>query len=226
MSDYDLYFDEIIEAGREMYKKGLIVGTDGNLSSRLPDGKIAITGSGYCKGKLERENISVVDLRGGLISGPKPARDIRMHLAVYRSREGAHAVVHAHPPVVTGFSATHYDFGKVIFPEALFNLNGIVFTDYAVPISVDVSRKVTQALLSNPNAEAVILANHGALTFADSVMSAFYKMETVEMLSKSVLVSVLLGSTRYLNGQELETVDKLLAGVSPDELVPPDENGL
>lgn len=226
MATFDLACSEIIEVGREMYSKGLIVGTDGNLSARLDDGNIAITGSGYCKGKLGKDNISVVNLKGELISGPKPARDIRMHLAVYRNNEDAHAVIHAHPPVITGLSATHYDFNNVLFPEALFNFNGIAFTDYAVPISVDVSRKVTEALNKNPGSRAIILANHGAMTFGDSVFEAFYEMESLELVAKSILIATIIGNPRYLSQDELSVVRQLLAGVNPDAIVPPDENGL
>lgn len=226
MTSFNSVCNEIIEVGREMYQKGLIVGTDGNISARLDDGSIAITGSGYCKGKLEPDNISVVNLKGDILFGPKPARDIRMHLAVYRTNEAARAVVHAHPPVITGFSATHYDFGNVLFPEALFNLNGIAFSDYAVPISVDVSRKVVDTLNRTPDSRAIVLANHGALTFGETVWQAFYEMETLELLAKSTLIAKIIGNPHYLNAEELGVVRRLLAGVSPDEIVPPDKDGL
>ena len=224
--DFKTACDEIIQVGKEMYRKGLIVGVDGNISTRLEDGSIAITGSGFCKGALKPEDISLVDLRGTLLSGPKPARDLRMHLAVYREKEDARAVIHAHPPVITGFSATKYDFGNVIFPEALFNFNGISFSDYAVPISVDVSRKVTETLSRNPNSRAVVLANHGALTYGDTVRQAFYEMESVELVAKSTLVALLIGNVHFLDAGEREVVRLLLDGVSPDEICPPDENGL
>ena len=226
MATFDFACSEIIEVGREMYSKGLIVGTDGNISARLDDGNIVITGSGFCKGKLVKENLSLVNLRGELLSGPKPARDIRMHLAVYRNNEDARAVIHAHPPVITGFSATHYDFNNVLFPEALFNLNGIAFSEYAVPISVDVPRKLVEALNKTPGARAVVLANHGALTFGETAEQAFYEMESLELVAKSILVATLIGNTHYLDRDELSVVNRLLSGVSPDEIVAPDENGL
>mgnify|MGYP004473419937 FL=1 len=226
MVDLKAACQEIMEAGQELYRKGLIVGTDGNLSARLDDGTIAITASGACKGKLTPEQICVVSRSGQLLHGPKPARDIRMHLAVYRERPEAMAVVHAHPPVITGLSATRFDFERVLFPEALFNLRGICLTEYAVPISVDVSRKVTDALRANPDSRAVVLANHGVLTFAETVMEAFYALESAELVAKSTLVALLAGQPRFLTEAENRDLARLLAGVSPDSIVPPDANGL
>lgn len=226
MPDFTTTCRQLIEVGRDMYRKGLIVGTDGNLSARLEDGTIAITASGVCKGRLTPEQICIVSDKGELLHGPKPARDIRMHLAVYRERPDAQAVTHAHPPVMTGLSATNFDFDRVLFPETLFNLRGISLTDYAVPISVDVSRKVTQALRDKPDSRAVVLANHGVLTIGETVMDAFYTLETAELVARSTLVALLTGAPRFLAAHEKADLARLLAGVSPDSIVPPDENGL
>ena len=89
-----------------LYQKGLLVGTDGNFSIRLNEKEIVITASGFCKGKLQESSFTVVSPDGEVLSGSKPARDIRMHLAVYRQRPDVTAVVHAHPPVATGLSMT------------------------------------------------------------------------------------------------------------------------
>lgn len=218
--------EDIIEIGKRMYDKGLIVGTDGNISVRLEDDTILITGSGFCKGNLTPDNISRIDMTGCLLDGLKPARDIRMHLAVYRNNENAKSVVHGHPPIITGFSMSRYDFNRISMPEALFNLHGIVYTDYAVPISVDVARGITKTMHENPEARAIILANHGALTYAEDVYSAFYEMETLEFLAKAILTSHIIGNTYYLNNEEMAIVQRLINGEDPDNIVQPDENGL
>lgn len=226
MTSFETICDDIIYVGEQMYQRGLIVGTDGNISVRMNDGNIVITGSGFCKGKLKREHMSVIAPTGEVLQGPKPARDVRMHLAVYRTSPESRAVVHAHPPVITGFSMSHYDFDRIALPEAVFNLNGVACTDYAVPISVDVARGIMKVLREKPQCRAIVMANHGALTFSDDIYDAFYKMETLEFFGKSTLVTKLVGSTYYLNREETEIVNRLISGTDPDEIVPPDETGL
>lgn len=214
---------DIIEVGRELYQKGLLAGTDGNISIRLGEDDILITGSGFCKGKLKEEDITLVTLRGDIKEGPRPARDIRMHLAVYRQKHEANAVVHAHPPVITGYSMSEVSFERLALPEVMFNLQGIAVTEYATPISVEVARGVTAALQKNPAAQCVLLANHGALTYGSNVYDAFYKMESLELFARANLVSGIIGNTRYLNPGQMEVVSRLLSGENPDEIVPPRE---
>lgn len=226
MMSFEKICEDIILVGKEMYQRGLIIGTDGNISVKMEDGNIVITGSGFCKGKLEKAHMSVITPTGEILRGPKPARDVRMHLAVYRTCEEAKAVVHAHPPVITGFSMSHYNFDKISLPEAVFNLNGVACTEYAVPISVDVARGIMKAMRRRPKCRAIVMANHGALTFSDNLYDAFYKMETLEFLGKSTLVSKLIGDTYYLNEEETDIVNRLICGVNPDDIVPPDESGL
>ncbi|MDC7287618.1 class II aldolase/adducin family protein [Blautia schinkii] len=226
MTSYEAICDDIISVGKEMYQRGLIIGTDGNISVKMDDGNIVITGSGYCKGKLKRENMSLITPEGKVLAGPKPARDVRMHLAVYRTCPDINSVVHAHPPVITGFSMSHYDFEKMALPEAMFNLHGVACTDYAVPISVDVARGIMKVIREKPECRAIVMANHGALTFSEDIYDAFYKMETLEFFGKSLLVSKLIGDTYYLNFEEQSIVNRLMRGVDPDDIVPPDATGL
>lgn len=221
MEQYNQERQDIIEVGRELYQKGLLVGTDGNISIRLNENQILITGSGFCKGKLKPENISMVNMQGETLEGPRPARDIRMHLAVYKEKPQTKAVVHAHPPVITGYSMSEVNFDRLALPEVMFNLSGIAVTGYATPISVEVARKVAEALQKTPKAESILLANHGALTFGEDVFDAFYKMETLEMFAQANLVSGLIGKTRYLDEGQMSVVQRLLKGEHPDTIVPP-----
>lgn len=212
---------EMVQVGKELYVKGLLVGTDGNLSIRTGENEVLITASGFCKGRMGPEHITKVDMDGQIISGMKPARDIRMHLAVYRERKDAKAVVHAHPPVTTGYAMSEINFEKVALPEVLFNLKGIAVTGYTTPTTIEVPREVKRVLNENPKFQTILLANHGALTLGDDVWDAFYKMETLEMFAKANLVSRILGNTRYLNKEQMTQVDRLIDGEDPDCVVPP-----
>lgn len=211
--------EEIVEAGRFLYEKGLLVGTDGNISIRLSEREVLITASGYCKGRLTPEQVTKVDMEGHVLEGRKPARDIRMHLAVYRECEEAKAVVHAHPPVTTGYAMSEVSFAKTALPEVLFALKGIAVTEYTTPTTIEVPREVSRVMTENPKCRTILLANHGALTIGSDVSEAFYMMETLEMFLKANLVSTLLGNTRYLDEAQMEKVNRLIKGEDPDSVM-------
>lgn len=222
---------DIVQIGKELYEKGLLVGTDGNISIRTAENEILITASGICKGKMQTQNITRVDMQGTILSGQKPARDIRMHLAAYNERPDIKAVVHAHPPITTGYTMSEVSFDKVALPEVLFALQGITMTDYTTPTTIEVPREVKRVLKENPTCETILLANHGAMTLSKlDVFDAFYKMETLEMFAKANIVSKLLGHTRYLNEEQMTKVYRLIQGESPDSVINPNasvlENGM
>ncbi|HZJ78802.1 MAG TPA: class II aldolase/adducin family protein [Clostridia bacterium] len=212
---------DIVQVGKDLYDKGLLVGTDGNISVKVDENKILITASGFCKGKLNEEQITLVTLDGEILSGLKPARDIRMHLAAYKQKPNTGAVVHAHPPFTTGFSMSEIDMSKVSLPEVLFNLNGIAVTEYTTPTTIEVPREVTRVLKEKPESQAIILTCHGALTLGSNVFDAFYKMETLEMFCKATLVSRIFGNTRHLNEEQLLNIKRLMNGEKPDDVIKP-----
>lgn len=212
---------DIIEVGKILYDKGLLVGTDGNISIRISEEEVLITASGFCKGKLSQDQITKVDMEGNILSGMKPARDIRMHLAVYKERPGVKAVVHAHPPVTTGHAMSEVSFDKIALPEVLFVLKGIAATRYTTPTTIEVPVEIRRVLSENPECQTILLSNHGALTLSTDVYDAFYKMETLEMFLTANLVTRILGNTRYLNQEQMTKVNRLIKGESPDEVVRP-----
>lgn len=205
---------DIIEVGKMLYNKGLNVSTDGNISIRISENEILITASGYSKAKLTPELITKVDLDGNIIYGKKPARDIRMHLATYKTRKDVKAIVHCHPPIATGFAITETDLSKITLPEILFTLGQVGITDYATPTTEEVPKTVIKKLNENKDYGALILACHGALTFGVDIMEAYYKMETLEMFLTATLVSKILGNERVLPKEEVDKVLHLKNGGS------------
>lgn len=221
--NYERAKQDIVQVGKELYQKGLLIGTDGNISIRMGQNEILITASGVCKGKMGLEHVTLVDMEGNIIRGMKPARDIRMHLAVYRERPEAKAIVHAHPPITTGYAMCEVDFSKVALPEVFFTLQNIATTNYTTPTTIEVPREITRVLSTNKVCQAILLANHGALTIGTDVYDAFYKMETFEMFLKANLVSKIVGKTRYLDENQMKKVNRLLDGEAPDSVVSPYE---
>lgn len=156
---------EIIKTGKIIYRLGFAPGTSGNISARLGRRKILITASGAGKGFLTAEDISVVDMRGRLISGKPPSCETMMHLRIYGRRPEINAVVHAHPPVAAACS-------KSVVSAALAR--------YFKPGSGKLAREVARLC---KNSDSILLAKHGAVTFAETLQKAVRKMENLELIS-------------------------------------------
>jgi L-fuculose-phosphate aldolase len=138
-----------------------------------------------------------------VISGDlKPTSELKMHLAVYAARSDVMAVVHAHPPVATGFAACRMPMDReVILPEVIFGLGRIGLAAYGTPSTEEVPAAVAREI---PGCDALLLSNHGALTVAEDVMKAYYRMEVLEMYARVLLVTKLLSGASPLTGPEVE----------------------
>lgn len=187
--------DAVCEVGRLLYERGLVVAGDGNVSVRLDDGNILVTPSGVCKGRLTPEDLVVCSADGAVLDGgahnSKPTSELAMHLRVYQDRPDANAVVHAHPPIATAFAVCRKPLEETYLSEVTLQLGGRVpVSEFALPGTDAVAESVAEYLVQG---NAVLLANHGALTWADTLMRAFDYMESVEHVAKIHAHVALLG---------------------------------
>lgn len=200
MADEARLREEIVEAGKRLYKKGFVAANDGNVSARLDGGRILITPSGVCKGDMDPGMLVVVDGDGKVLSGRlKPSSEMKMHLAVYRIRDDVRAIVHAHPPKATAFAVAGLPLDKLTLPEVVFSLGSVAFSEYGTPSTKQVPEAVVRVI---GDAGAVLLANHGALTVGAGVMDAYFRMETLEHFAAITLYARLLGGERELSPKE------------------------
>lgn len=191
--------------GRWLYRLGFMPGTSGNLSVRLGSGCVLATPTGCSKYLLRPRDMVMVDLDGRQLGGSRRVTsEIGMHLTVYRARPEIHAVVHAHPPIATGFACAGRALDEPLCSEAIMTLGAVPLAPYATTGTEELSESL-RALI--PRHSAILLANHGAVTYSECLLDAFLKMETVEHFANICLVAHQLGSPRPLQGQ---AVDELL----------------
>lgn len=203
---------DMLDVGKRLAEKGLLIGKGGNYSVRIGEDKILLTASGFCKSEISEEQISMVDMRGNLLEGLKPALDIRMHLEIYRSMPEIRAIVHSHPPIMTGFAMSNYDFSDFCMPEAMLDIGGIEVTEFSVPTTEQVAAVVHKAIEKNPDVRAIILKGHGVLCCSSiDVMDACYKVECLEAVGQAILVSDALGGAYQMTPDEVAGVTALLA---------------
>ncbi len=194
--------NEMVDVGKKLYAKDLISGSDGNISARLSENEVLITPTRICKGTMTTESILRIDLEGNVLAGNrKPTSDLIMHLTVYRLRPEIKAVVHAHPPTATGFSVAGIALNKIILPEMVLDIGRIELTDYATPTTEQVSKVITKKI---KNANALLLANHGALTVGETLTEAFRRMESLETVAKISFVAKMLGRENSLTEKQVQ----------------------
>jgi L-fuculose-phosphate aldolase len=190
-----------------MYERGLVAGSDGNVSVRISKEHILATPTGASKGYLEADDLVVCDLAGKQVSGKRRlTTEIKIHLAVYAEREDACAVVHAHPPFATAFAVANQTLDEKLMPEAYIAVGKVALTPYGTPSTDELAEKIRPALKDH---DAVLLANHGAMTWARDVVGAYHRMEALEQLAKITFITRQLGSARPLSAEEMAKLDAI-----------------
>ncbi|HEY2433824.1 MAG TPA: class II aldolase/adducin family protein [Vicinamibacterales bacterium] len=215
--------DDIVEVGRRLYARGYTASNDGNISVRLDAGRLLMTPKSVCKGFMTAAMMVVTDLDGKKIAGDRdPSSEMQMHLEVYRQRPDARAVVHAHPPIATGFAVAGIPLDRAVLAEVITTLGSVPIADYATPSTKELPEAVRKYVRAH---DGMLLANHGALTIGADLFAAYYKMETIEHFAKISLVARLLGGERLLSRQEVDRLQGLRGryGIaSPAPICPPD----
>lgn len=198
--------DAIVRVGKRLWRRGLVGGAEGNVSVRLDEGRVLATPSGACKGFLDPDDLVVTDLAGRPLAGRgRPSSELRVHLAVYRRRPDVRAVVHAHPPTATGFAIAGVALDECVVPEVIATLGRVPIVPYGTPSTEELAERVAEYV---PTHDALLLANHGAVTYAATLDRAIDVMESLEQAARSLLVASLLGRVHRLSREE---VDRLLA---------------
>lgn len=199
------YRDDIIRVGRLVFEKGWVASNDGNITLRLDEERILSTPTGMCKGMMEPDDLIVLDRRGRKIAGHRErTTEIDMHLTIYDLRPDIRAVVHAHPPVATGFATAGRPLNLALLPEVVISFGCIPIAEYGLPGTHELTEPMRPLI---PKHDALLMANHGAVCYGEDVFKAYFRMETVEHSARIQLVAELLGGPNVLPRVE---VDKLL----------------
>jgi L-fuculose-phosphate aldolase len=198
---------DIVEVGRRLYARAYTASNDGNISVRLGADRLLMTPKSVCKGFMTPDMMCVTDLDGRKLQGDRdPSSEMLMHLEVYRQRPDARAVVHAHPPIATGFAVAGIPLNRAVLAEVLTTLGSIPIAEYATPSTAELPEAVRKYILAH---DGMLLANHGALTIGTDLYSAYYKMETIEHFAKISLVARLLGGENLIAREEVTRLQGL-----------------
>jgi L-fuculose-phosphate aldolase len=185
-----------------VYEKGYVASTDGNISVRLADGSIMCTPTMCNKGFVKPEDMVIIDIKGNRLKGErKQSSEMAMHLLVYEMRPDARAVVHAHPACATAYAAAGIPLNKALISEVVLALGCIPLAEYGTPGTPELTNRLRPFV---QNFDALLMANHGVVTYGGNLEEAFNRMDTVEHFAKISIYTKILGRERLLSSEDVE----------------------
>lgn len=197
---------DICAVGRWIHERAYVASTDGNISVRLDPRRILTSPTNISKGMMTPGDMVITDLRGNKLNGYRaPSSELAMHLLIYRLRPDINAVCHAHPPTATGYAAAGLPLNRPILAELVVSLGCIPVARYGTPGTPELTDAIEPLI---PGHDAILMANHGVVTYGQDLLTAFFRMETTEHFARVALVTELLGKQVLLSGRDVE---KLLA---------------
>ncbi len=197
---------DVCTVGRWVHQRGFVASTDGNISVRLDPRRVLTSPTAASKGMMAQDDLVISDLEGCKLAGRRnPSSELAMHLLIYKRRPDVNAVCHAHPPVATGYAAAGLPLNKALISEVVLALGCIPVARYGTPGTPELSEALEPLV---QHYDAILMANHGVVTYGPDLLTAFFRMETVEHFARVSLVTELLGKQVLLSGGDVE---KLLA---------------
>lgn len=209
---YEEIKDKIVEVCHKMWQKGWVAANDGNVSVKVGENRFLATRTGISKYEITRDHIGLIDSDFNIIEAPtpdwRPSSEIKMHMKCYNDRPDVGAVVHAHPPVSTGFACAHIPLDDYCMIETVIAVGSVPLTPYGTPSTYEVPEAIEPYLQEH---DVMLLTNHGALTVGADLTTAYYRMETLELQAQISLVARLLGGVKDISR---ENIDRLI-GMRP-----------
>ncbi len=199
--------EQMCDVCHKMWQLGWVAANDGNVSVKLEDGTFLATPTGISKSFITPEKIVRIDENANVVEGLegyKPSSEIKMHLRCYKEREDVGSVLHAHPPVATGFAVANIPLDDYSMIETVIAIGSVPVTPYGTPSTNEVPDAIAPYL---PEHDVMLLQNHGALTVGSDLITAYYRMESLELFAKITLNAKMLGGAQELSK---ENIDRLI----------------
>ena len=191
---------EICDIGDRIYKKGFAAANDGNISYRFSEREVVCTPTLICKGYMKPEDLCVVDMEGKQIAGNrKRTSEIMLHLAIMKSRPEVKSVVHCHPPHATAFGIAREPVPQCVLPEVEIFLGDVPVTKYAIPGGQEFADTILPFVAKS---NVIILANHGTVSFGETVEKAYWWTEVLDAYCRMLMLAKGLGNVNYFTEPE------------------------
>src|ERR1700710_710698 len=204
----------LLATAKEMIAKGLVEGTAGNLSARLPDGNVVLTPSSLAYETMTLDDLVVCDLDGNVLEGERhPTTEKMLHLACLSAYDDIHAVIHCHAKFCTMFALVHQPIVCAIEEDEAFVGGDVPVANYEFTGSQALADEVSKWV---GDRAAVLMANHGLLTVGKSPKDALKIANMVEITAEMVWGARVLGALVPLpdkTRQKMAPIYKMMRGM-------------
>jgi len=200
---------QICDVGKRIYDRNMAAANDGNISVKLNEKEWLCTPTGVSKGFMTPDMVCKVDSDGNplqVAGNLKPSSEIKMHMRIYQKRPDVMSVVHAHPAYATSFAIAGIPLTQPIMPEAIIYLGCVPIAKYGLPSTMEIPDHVEPYL---QHYDAVLLENHGALSWGVDLTSAYHKMESLEFYAELLYKAKMLGGAKELPTEEVKRLYEL-----------------
>jgi len=195
---------EICEIGDRLYKKGFAAANDGNISYRAGENEVVCTPTGISKGFMKPDDLCMVDMEGKQTAGRRKATsEIKLHLAIMKERADVKSVVHCHPPHATAFGIAREPIPQCVLPEVEIFLGDVPIAKYDLPGSQDFANTILPFVHKS---SVIILANHGTVSFGETVEKAYWATEILDAYCRMLILAKSLGKVSYFTESEAKAL--------------------
>lgn len=195
---------EICEIGDRLYKKGFAAANDGNISYRVGENEVVCTPTGISKGFMKPDDLCLVDMEGKQTAGRRKATsEIKLHLAIMKERADVKSVVHCHPPHATAFGIAREPIPQCVLPEVEIFLGDVPIAKYDLPGSQDFANTILPFVHKS---SVIILANHGTVSFGETVEKAYWATEILDAYCRMLILAKSLGKVSYFTESEAKAL--------------------
>jgi L-fuculose-phosphate aldolase len=193
---------DICEIGDRIYKRGYAAANDGNITVRLNENEVLCTPTMHCKGFLKPEDICTVDMSGKQIGGcKKRSSEALLHLEIMKARPDVKSVVHCHPPPATAFGVAREPVPQAVLPEVEVFLGEVPIAPYETPGGKMFAETILPFVHQS---NVIILANHGTVSYGESVERAYWWTEVLDSYCRILILARQLGPIHYLSKQKTQ----------------------
>ncbi|MGC4015911.1 MAG: class II aldolase/adducin family protein [Luteolibacter sp.] len=189
---------QMVHVGHKMWGRNMVDGNGGNITVRVGDNLVLCTPTLRSKGELQTDDIALVDFDGNQKAGwRKRTSEVNTHLAIMKRQPLAKSCIHGHPPYSTAFAVAGIEPPTCLCSEAEIFTGPIKLIPYQTPGSPENATSVGEVAKDNP---AVLLQNHGVMTWGSDVEDAYWKLENMETACQTIWVA------SQLNGGKLHSI--------------------
>ena len=206
-TELQYYKKEVAYFMRRLYKKNLTTTSGGNISYKFDDDIVIISPSELDKARIKGKQTGVITMSGkSLTPDIKFSIETDMHLSIYKKRPDIKAIIHAHPPVSTSFTAMNKTINCQLISESYFILGTPQVAPYALMGTQSLADIASETAI---NTNVILMQNHGIICLGKSLLEAFNKIEILEASAKMTLITELMKDVRQLTPEQIKEIDKL-----------------